>query len=190
MKTMFVGTLIMVLGLEACATSPKTSKEEMLAATTRTYEGVSSQQVIQAAEQLLKLVDESRFIFSREDHQLTATRSGQLFTQLGATKITAVWVVQTQEKGKSTLVTIDGGWKKTLPSSGLRLNLRRPKGTAVYTLFWNRLDTLLGQSNEWTTCKEMKKLIEQGEASGDIRMLCARADDKLPESLRGKSSPS
>jgi len=186
MKTLLVGTLIILIGLGGCASSSKTSKDEMMAAATRTYEGVSSQQVIQAAEKLLKLVDESRFKFDREDHKLTATRSGQLFTALGATDVTAVWLVSTQEKDKATVVTIEAGWQKSLPSSGKREMLKRPEGTAVYNLFYNRLDTMLGRSNEWITCKGMKQAIKQGEASGDIRMLCAYSDDKLPESQPGK----
>ena len=186
MKTLFVGTLILLISLGGCATSSKTSKDEMMAAQTRTYEGVSSQQVIQASEQLLKLVDASRFRFDREKNKLTATRSGQLFTNLGATDVTAVWLVNTQEKEKATVVTIEAGWKKSIPSSGKREMLKKPEGTAVYNLFYNRLDTLLGKSNEWITCNGMKQAIKQGEASGDIRMLCAFADDKMPDSLKGK----
>lgn len=190
MKRNLIGIFVMVISLGGCATSPEPSEKEMQAAQTRTYEDVSSEQVFQASEQLLKLVDESRFRFERADNQLTGTRSGRLFTSLGATDVTAVWLVKTQEKGKSTVVTIEAGWKRSLPSSGKREMLKRPKGTAVYTLFWNRLDTLLGRSNEWVTCEGMQNAINQGEASGDIRMLCAYADDKIPESVKGKASPS
>jgi hypothetical protein len=190
MKTFLVGALIMVIGLGGCATKPTVSEEEMKAAMTRTYEDVSSEQVMQAAEKLLKLVDESRFKFSRSHNQLKATRSGQLFTNIGKADVTAVWLVKTQEKGNSTVVTIEGGWKRQAMSKGKREKVKRPEGTAVYALFFNRLDTLLGKSNEWMTCNGMKKAIEQGEASGDIRMLCAYSDDKLPDSLQGKSSPS
>ena len=190
MKTLLVGTLSILIGLGACATKPQISEEEMLAARTRTYEGVSSEQVMQAAEKLLKLVDESRFQFNRADTQLTATRSGELVTNIGKAEVTAVWLVKTEEKGNSTVVTIEGGWHRKSISKGISENVKRPEGKAVYTLFWSRMDTLLGRSNEWITCDGMQKAIEQGEASGDIRMLCAFADDKLPESLRGKSSPS
>jgi len=183
MKTFLVGALIMVIGLGGCATKPKMSEEEMKAATTRTYEGVSSEQVMQASEKLLKLVDESRFKFNRDDKQLTATRSGQVFTNIGKADVTAVWLVKTQEKDKSTVVTLEAGWKRQSLSTGVTSrNVKKPEGTAVYSLFFNRLDNLLGQSNEWITCEGMKKAIQQGEASGDIRMLCAYADDKIPGS--------
>jgi len=183
MKTFLVGALILFIGLGGCATKPKVSEEEMKAATTRTYEGVSSEQVMQAAEKLLKLVDESRFKFNRDDKQLTATRSGQVFTNIGKADVTAVWLVKTQEKDKSTVVTLEAGWKRQSLSTGVTgRNVKKPVGTAVYSLFFNRLDNLLGQSNEWITCEGMKKAIQQGEASGDIRMLCAYADDKMPGS--------
>jgi len=183
MKTFLVGALIMVIGLGGCATKPKISEEEMKAATTRTYEGVSSEQVMQAAEKLLKLVDEARFKFNRDDKQLTATRSGELFTNIGKANVTAVWLVKTQEKDKSTVVTIEAGWKRQSLSTGVTSrNIKKPEGTAVYSLFFNRLDTLLGKSNEWITCDGMNQAIQQGEASGDIRMLCAYADDKMPGS--------
>jgi hypothetical protein len=182
MKTFLVGALIVVIGLVGCATKPKISEEEMNAAMTRTYEGVSSEQVMQASEKLLKLVDEARFKYNRGDGQLKATRSGQLFTNIGKANVTAVWLVKTQEKGNSTVVTVEGGWKRQAMSTGKTEKVKRPEGTAVYTLFFNRLDNMLGKSNEWMTCEGMKKAIQQGEASGDIRMLCAYADDKMPGS--------
>lgn len=185
MKTFFVGALIVAIGLGGCATKPKISEEEMKAAMTRTYKEVSSEQVMQASEKLLKLVDEKRFKFNRVDNQLTATRSGQVFTGMysgGKSNVSGVWLVNTKEKGKSTVVTIEAGWKSEPLSTGVLGKVKRPEGTAVYNLFFNRLDNLLGKSNEWMTCEGMKKAIQQGEASGDIRMLCAYSDDKLPGS--------
>jgi hypothetical protein len=180
MKSLLVGALIVVVGIGGCATKPKITEEEIRAAMTRTYKGVSSDQVMKASEKLLKMVDEKRFQFSRADNQLTATRSGQLQTNIGTSKVTAVWIVKTREMDKSTLVTIEAAWKRQPLSRGKTEPVKRPEGTAVYTLFFNRLDNLLGKSNEWMTCEGMKKVILQGEASGDIRMLCAYADDKLP----------
>ena len=186
MKSLFVGALIIVMGLWGCATKPKFTEEQMSAAMTRTYKGVSSAQVMQASEKLLKLVDEARFKFKRENNQLTATRGGEIFTGAfsgGKSQISTVWLVKTTENGNSTVVNIEAGWKSQAMSSGLTSqNVKRPEGTAVYNLFFNRLDNLLGKSNEWMTCEGMKKAIQQGEASGDIRMLCAYSDDKLPGS--------
>ena len=183
MKSLIVGALIVVVGIGGCATKPKFTEEEMRAAMTRTYKGVSSEQVIQASEKLLKLVDETRFQFSRTENQLTGTRSGELYTNIGKAKVTAVWIVNTQETDKSTVVTVDAGWRRQSLSSGVSSrNVKKPEGTAVYSLFFNRLDNLLGKSNEWMTCEGMKKAIEQGEASGDIRMLCAYSEDPLPGS--------
>jgi len=182
MKNLFVGVLIVIVGIGGCATKSKVSEEEMQAAMTRTYEGVTSDQVMQASEKLLKLVDESRFKFKRTDNQLTATREGQLQTGVGKAHVTAVWLVTTQKKGKSAIVTIEAGWKREALSTGLTSKVKKPEGTAVYKLFFNRLDNLLGQSNEWMTCEGMQKAIQLGEASGDIRMLCAYAEDKLPGS--------
>ncbi|MDX1410849.1 MAG: hypothetical protein R3351_01710 [Nitrospirales bacterium] len=183
MKTFFVGALIVGIGLGGCATKPKISEEEMKAAMTRTYQGVSSGQVMKASEKLLKMVDEKRFQFKQSGNQLTATRSGELFTNIGKATVTAVWIVNAQEMDNSTVVTLEAGWKRQSLSSGVTgRNVKKPQGTAVYTLFFNRLDNLLGKSNEWMTCEGMEKAIKQGEAFGDIRMLCAYADDKLPGS--------
>ena len=157
----------------------------MKAAMTRTYNGVSSGQVLDAAEKIFKLADEKRFKFKRTDNQLSATRGGQVFKGTfsgGSTNITAAWLVKTMRKDQSTVVIAEAGWKKEAMSSGITSKLQKPEGTAVYQLFFNRLDNLLGLSNEWMTCEGMKKAIKQGEAAGDIRMLCAYADDKLPSS--------
>ena len=186
MKSLFVGALIMVIGFWGCATKPKISEEEMQAAKTRTYEGVSSAQVLQASEKLLKLVDEARFQFERKGNQLTATRGGEIFTGVfsgGKSYISTVWLVKTQKKGNSTVVNLEAGWKSETKSAGVgSQKVKKPKGTAVYKLFFNRLDNMLGKSNEWMTCEGMKKAIKQGEESGDIRMLCAYSKDKLPSS--------
>ena len=185
MKSLLFGTLMVIVGLSGCATKPKATKEQMSTAMTRNYKGVSSDQVLQASEKLLKLADEKRFKFAREDNQLTATRSGEVFTGIysgGKASVTAVWLVKTQEKDQSTVVNIEGGWRRQSMSAGITSNLKRPEGTAVYNLFFNRLDNLLGKSNEWMTCEGMKKAIKQGEESGDIRMLCAYSDDKMPGS--------
>ncbi len=182
MKTFLVGALVVVIGLWGCATKPKISEEEMKAATTRTYEGVSSKQVIQASEKLFKMVDEKRFKFKRSNNHLMASRSGELFTNIGKAYVTGIWTVKTQETAKSTAVTIDAFWKREALSTGKTEPIKRPEGTAVYSLFFNRLDNLLGKSNEWMTCEGMQKAIKQGEASGDIRMLCFRSEDKLPAS--------
>ncbi len=183
MKTFFVGVLIVGIGLGGCATKPKISEEEMKAAMTRTYKGVSSGQVMKASEKLLRMVDEKRFQFKQSGNQLTATRSGNLHTNLGLVNVTAVWLVKTKETDQSTVVTLDAGWRKQDLSTGLGgMNTKKPEGTAVYNLFFNRLENLLGKSNVWMTCEGMKKAIEQGEESGDIRMLCAYADDTLPGS--------
>ena len=185
MKTFFVGALIVGIGLGGCATKPKISEEEMKAAMTRTYQGVSSGQVMKASEKLLKMVDEKRFQFTQSGNQLTATRSGEIFTGMysgGKSRVSGVWLVNTKEMGKSTVVKIEAAWKTEPLSTGLSSKVKRPEGTAVYKLFFSRLDNLLGKSNEWMTCEGMKKAIQQGEASGDIRMLCAYSDDKLPGS--------
>jgi hypothetical protein len=87
MKSLLVGALIVVVGIGGCATKPKITEEEIRAAMTRTYKGVSSDQVMKASEKLLKMVDEKRFQFSRADNQLTATRSGQLQTNIGEEKL-------------------------------------------------------------------------------------------------------
>ena len=185
MKSLLVGTLIVIIGLWGCATKPTFTEEQMRAAKTRTYKGISSEQVMQASEKLLKLVDEARFQFKRESSQLTASRSGEIYTGIysgGAANVTAVWLVKTQEKDQSTVVTIEAGWKRKALSTGITSNIKQPEGTAVYNLFFSRLDNLLGKSNEWMTCEGMNKAIEQGEEFGDIRMLCAYTDDKRPGS--------
>lgn len=43
---------------------------------------------------------------------------------------------------------------------------------ALYFIFFQRLDYLLGKTNKWLDCEEAKKIIEEENILGDIDCLC------------------
>jgi len=59
-------------------------------------------------------------------------------------------------------------------------------GTAIYDVFWSRMDYLLGRSDHWMTCKEADERVEAKIIWGTNEALCNSFNmkDRLPEELR------
>lgn len=51
--------------------------------------------------------------------------------------------------------------------------------TAIYDLFWGRMDYLLGRRDEWMTCDEAKARREAGLTYGLLESLCSVTTDDL-----------
>jgi hypothetical protein len=66
-------------------------------------------------------------------------------------------------------------------------------GTALYDLFWNRVEYLLGLNNTWMDCKSADQRVRRNEAWGDISALCSsfNGDDDTPPgpTLAGPFTP-
>ena len=58
-------------------------------------------------------------------------------------------------------------------------------GTAIYDVFWSRLDYLLGKRKDWMTCKVADERVKQNITSGTNEALCNsfNMNDKLPNNL-------
>ena len=54
--------------------------------------------------------------------------------------------------------------------------------TAIYDLFWGRMDYLLGRRDRWMTCDEAKARRKAGTTYGLLEALCSvTTDDLAPE---------
>lgn len=161
--SLFLVITVMILG--GCATHAPLTRDESLALTTRTYSGVVKQQALDEIERLFRLADGNDFRLAHSDTGFRATR--------GHAAAESWWDVRADpvESGVK-LVVINGGWA---PAGSI-------DGNATYSLFWERLDYLLGKLAHWITCAEAQDRARHADYAlwGSLAPLCANANDTHP----------
>lgn len=196
MKKIIIGFfLVLVMGLLGCAAShPPLSRAEWVTLTTRHYDGVSVDQALNAAEKLFRLADGDDFQISYDDDSLYAYRKWSVYLVLAATMGTDSWLVRARPDGDGVIVTIhvssqSGSILPVPTAQGDTAVTSTPtmagppiEGTALYNLFWARLDYLLGKANRWTDCSEFYKWEDEKNVWGNGEPLCNHFNiaDKTP----------
>ena len=173
-----------VLLTSGCATKhPPMTRAEYLAMTSRSYEGVTPAEVFAATEQLFLLADPDDVQFTHGPDEIRVTRPWTVYLVLSAARGTDYWRIQATAEGGTTTVfaaanqesnvivaapTAQGDvYAGTVPMGGAPI-----AGTAIYDVFWDRLDYLLGKRAAWTTCAESNRRQRAGEVWGDNSALC------------------
>ena len=142
------------------ANTPRLSRQEWLDLTNKTYQGVTKEEVLSAAETVFDLADGDDFVISHTQEGLQATRNWSVYLVLAAAMGTDYWKVtavenegavnvsvqaNTQGQAVTPMATSNNGWTATTsPLAGTPI-----LGTAIYDVFWARLDYLLGKRNDW-----------------------------------------
>lgn len=184
--------------LAGCAVKqPQMTRDEYLQTTQRTYDGKTPDDVFRAAETLFKLADGDDFTFHYTDDTLTASRPWTIYLVLAASMGSDTWVIRTKEENGATRVsalvsttagavapmaTTGGDWTATgIPGGGNIV-----AGTAIYDVFWARMDYLLGLRDTWMTCEEADNRVRSGKTWGVNEALCNSFNmkDSPPESIR------
>lgn len=171
--------------LFGCATvpDPTMSREESLAATSRTYD-VPKETVIAAAEKVLRLADGDDFKLTHNSDGFLATRGWTVYLVIAAAMGTDHWSVRVDEQnGKSRIniaigttssaitpmaTTTPGTWT----ASSLPAGSSPPRGRATYDLFFQRMDYLLGYRPTWTDCKTAYEEVKAKKTWGSPEELC------------------
>lgn len=168
-----------------CATNrPQLSRDEWLKTTTHVYQGVTKEQALEATEKLFRLADGDDFTFFHTEDGMTAVRKWSFYLVLaagfgtdywnikavpvdGGVKVTAA--VSTQAQGIAPMPTTANNVYSagTTPMAGSPVD-----GTAIYDVFWARLEYLLGKRTAWMTCKEADDRVSKGVTWGINEALC------------------
>lgn len=183
MRQMPVAMLLAAGLTTGCAHEPAMSRQQYLAMTSRYYPDRSAEQVIAAAERVLRLADGDDFKFAHNPKGFVASRNWTIYVVLAASSGTDTWVLDTVPSGPGTRVNLQVGRQAaaivpvsttsgamtatSLPSVGSPV-----EGTATYDLFWARLDYLLGKRPDWMSCDVADKRVSQRIAWGDNSALC------------------
>lgn len=176
---------LILVSLVSCAAAPQKqlSREEWISLTSRTYPDTSKDQALLAVEKLFRLADGDDFKIIHTEDGLQASRQWTSYAVIAAVSGTDYWNVKAIEKNGSVTVVISastqsqnttpipttgGNW--TAGTLGAQGNL--VDGTAIYDVFWARLDYLLGKRADWMLCKEADERVKQKITWGNNEALC------------------
>ncbi|MEC9292101.1 MAG: hypothetical protein VX730_06855 [Pseudomonadota bacterium] len=177
---------------------------------TRIYKGKTQEEVIIAAEKLLTLSDPKDTKFIHNKNGFLANRSWLWYAILTADSGIDKWEVHTEEQSNNSIkmtVTLNTGGVNYGDNSiyaigeGItfagRKKMTQPElfqnRKDLYSLFWKRMDYLLGKTQTWTTCEDFKNQLglnklhqeEKVKKGNKLNPLCGSLSaDKLPEELR------
>lgn len=178
-------TALVSLALAGCAAkNPQMSRDDWLQATTREYQGVDQDKLLTAAEQVFRWADGDDFSFSHSQTHLHATRNWSFYLVLAAGFGIDQWIVEahptsdgiraavqvaSQSQGVAPTPTTGGNFSAgTTPTLGGA----SIQGTALYRLFWERLEYAMGIRADYPDCEMAESWKKSGEVWGDISPLC------------------
>ncbi len=175
--------------LTACANNPKLSNEDYKTLTSREYIDVTEVQVLQAAEEILRLADGDDFKIKKLPQSLSATRRWRVYIVLYYSWGDDNWNVKTVATNNNVTATVQISTKEGYIGGIGYINMDgAPKtmihGDAIYDLFWARMDYLLGKRPDWMTCEMSDNRIKQKIVWGDNSTLCHMLNikDNIPTS--------
>lgn len=181
--TVLAAGLIAVF-VSACASPPQMSRDEWLASTTRIYPDKTPDDVFRAAERLFRLADGDDFQISYTRDAMHAFRPWSVYVVLAAVTGTDIWTVSTETGADSVRVFVElrttttpigavpTGNGGAAPLTGPATGGGMVQGTAIYDLFWTRMDYLLGHSDHWETCPEADAKVTAKAVWGSNEALC------------------
>lgn len=191
-----VATSVVAVLLTGCVSIPTPqNRADWEAVHSRVYAGKSSEEVLDAAERILRSADKD-FKFDYPDGKLVATRAWSVFFVIGGAGGTDYWEISalpvddgvkattriTRANGATYVApVVGGGGGATVGSSstpGQPLQWR-----PTYDLFWSRMDYMLDGSGRWITCKEFEKGKGRADTAG-IDTICSVTTDDGPAPAR------
>lgn len=178
--------------LAGCATIPTPqSREEWQRQHARTLTGYTPEQVLAAAEQVLRLADED-FAFDYPDGGLVAHRKWAVFAVIARAAGTDYWKFTTAPTETGTKVTLE---ITRLNQSTIAAPVVAGPGVYVmnsstpgepmawsppYELFWARLHHVLTGTGPWLTCDQFKAGKDAADKAGIDTLCSVTTDDKAP----------
>lgn len=173
---------VLIAATQGCATPRAMSKSEWDSSLTRQFSDVTTDQVIAAARTVFELTDPADFQIVPTEHGIQATREWSWFLLIAATRGWDTWQLSTKQAGTGvearvhlSVVTSDtntfiaGTAAVPVTSSSQTAAFA---GTAIYDVFWARVEYLLGKRADWMTCAESNSRVESGVVWGQNEPLC------------------
>ncbi len=171
----FVGVAFV---LAACQQQRMITQLEYDAATLHEFAGFTPEQVAKASRQVLTLLDGEDFKFEDTRIGFVGRREWFNFALIAAESGTDQWEFRVGQdagitKARMEITRTAGGGMIT-PFGGGYYNQPQTifNGVAVYAIFWERVDYMLGRRQHWTTCDDMRSRIRAKSTWGDLSAMC------------------
>ena len=203
MKKVFMLVLLLSLVISGCA-QKKLSREEQLAiqernsvAAVQVYEGYTVDELAQAAENVLYLIDPGFDTDIKHlKNSVISHRRYLIYMVLSAVMGVDTWVVRIEEKTPNVhkvSVVADGVFAGLIMPSPVAVEDIHPNSTklpeASAKLFFERLDYFLGKQTVWRSCKNSETWAKQHNYLTDphepLAFICngVGIEDKTPDYL-------
>lgn len=203
MKKVFMLLLLLIFTISGCA-QKKLSREEQLAiqernsaAAVQIYEGFTVDDIAQAAEKVLYLIDPGFDTDIKHlKNSVVSHRRYMIYMVLSAVMGVDTWVVRIEEKTPTiheVSVAADGVFAGLIMPSPVSVEDTHPNSTklpeASAKLFFERLDYFLGKQAVWRSCKNSEAWAKHLDYFTDphepLAFICngVGIEDKTPEYL-------
>lgn len=182
------------------------TREEWLYHTTHEFPGKSVDDVLKAGQRLMQLDDRSDVSFYFHNDRMVATRHWMMYAVFSAASGNWVFTLDAtpDENGTKASLIIGGSSQSVLPMMAYTPSATAGGGSGIgatattgptasiggwpyiptYSLFWNRMESLLYKKKEWQTCVwflyKPQSIVAR---SFEMEPLCAFADDDIPKSV-------
>ena len=162
------------LSLGGCMGHQIVDRSDYLAEGTRTFSGETRERVVTAARVVLQTSDPSDFEFRDSLTGFTGLRRYIIYAVIAASVGREKWELQTEEvpKGVRAAISVSeagqstGGYSVT-PYEGQMASV------ALYRLFWDRVDYMLGRRPDWVSCDQAEAAVKaSGAGSIALGGLC------------------
>lgn len=196
MKTQIVISIgLLVATAAGCVSTPPLTRDEQLVMTSRQYAGLNSQDVIKAAEEVVGFAKPRGLAVVDRHSGFTATVPYFIYAVIASVSGQYVWQFDVIGNGPLTVemhltdLETGGSYAAVSPviggNGGLAVGAASTGGTGgrpvtsalTYQLFWERLDYLLGHSDNWRTCQDARRLSKPNSGSPKFYGLCSGATD-------------
>lgn len=187
--------LAAALVMASCASVPQgpQSRQEWEAQHARVFTGKTPEEVLAAAEQVLRLAD-SDFTFDYPDGELVATRPWGIYMVVAGARGVDYWRVRAAPVEGGTRATVEISTESstttatpmatTGPSVWGLTSSASPgqpvRGDAPYNLFWSRVEYMLGTVPIWFTCDAFKSGRRAPQRVGLDTLCSVTTDDRAP----------
>jgi len=188
--------------LQSCVPKRSMTRQEWLTITTRYYRNVTVDEALNSAEKLFRLADGDDFTFSHTSNELRASRQWIVYVVIAVVFGTDHWSIRATQAsdGVEMNIQVSSGGSSPAPFfSGPNLDMTGTvsmpigtesiQGSALYDLFWARMDYFLGKKKEWPDCDEANRRKTAKLTWGDLSALCNpfNIKDNMPEELEQTS---
>lgn len=148
-------------------------RDDFLAEATRTYHGVHQEQVIRAAESILKISDPGDWEFRYTDTGFTGLRRFYVYAIIAAQSGREKWEFGTANVGGAVRASLTIS-EEGVSAGGYSIQTYEKALNAIplYRLFWARMDYVLGQRADWKTCEQAEAEAKAANFIPELSGLC------------------